>query len=148
MDGLRDQLLARARLAPDQDRGVGRGGHVERRIEGAEAVQQQFATQIISVINNPNSSSPGGSPVTVAFDINDRGQIVGYFTDKGVYRAYYVDEPSRRSTGGVGQSFALGINNAGHIVRYFNSATGDHGYLASPTAEAQAGRAIINAASP
>jgi len=77
------------------------------------------------------------SLVTVAFDINNQGQIVGYFTDKGAYRAYVYEDGTFTTIdlppGGDNTNFALGINNAGHIVGYFNSATGDHGYLATPT---------------
>ena len=86
------------------------------------------------VINNPNSSSPGGDPVTVALGINDSGQIVGIFTDLGGYRAFLYDKgtfttldfPPESGTPEV----AYGINNAGKIVGSF---TNIHGFLATPT---------------
>ena len=97
-----------------------------------------YSRGTFSVINNPNAASTAGFPVTVAVGINNRGQIVGFFTDSGRYRPY-VYEDGIFTTIFVPQvednlSFAYGINNSGHIVGYFNSAAvGAHGFLATPT---------------
>ena len=99
-----------------------------------------YSRGTFTAINNPNSSSPPPNPgdnlVTVATGINDRGQIVGFFTDVGAYRGFVYERGSFTTIeppGADTPNFALGINNAGHIVGYFNSATGEHGYLATPT---------------
>ena len=83
-----------------------------------------------SVINNPNSSSPVGSPVTVGIGINNSGQIVGIFTDLGAYRGFVYDKGTYTTLEApeAGIPFAYGINNAGKIVGSF----GTHGFLATP----------------
>jgi probable HAF family extracellular repeat protein len=87
-------------------------------------------------LDNPAASSPGGSLVTIAQGINSRGQIVGLFTDVGAYRAFVFDKGVFTTIdlppGADNENFALGVNNAGRIVGYYNSATGNHGFLASP----------------
>jgi len=95
-----------------------------------------LADGVFRLIVNPAATSPG-DPVTVAFGINNRGQIVGYYTDAGAYRAYvYADGTFTEidlPPGADHESFAVGTNNSGDIVGNFNSATGLHGFIATPS---------------
>jgi probable HAF family extracellular repeat protein len=70
---------------------------------------------------------------TAATDINDRGQIVGYYGDstgihgflysEGVYTT--IDDPSATSN-----TTPTGINDRGQIVGFYDD--GQHGFLATP----------------
>jgi len=93
-----------------------------------------YSRGIFTPLNDPASNS-GGDLVTIALGINNAGQIVGLFTD-GEYRGFVYDDGTFTTidlpAGGDEFNPALGINEAGQIVGYFNSATGVHGYLATP----------------
>src|SRR5215831_17435643 len=68
---------------------------------------------------------------TVAFGINDAGQIVGYFSTTG--RHGFLKDGATFTTIDVpaGANFTElhGINDAGQIVGVFRDATGQHGFL-------------------
>jgi probable HAF family extracellular repeat protein len=79
---------------------------------------------------------PGADPTTggtITYSVNDRGQIVGYFTDSnGDFHGYLktgsiftqIDFP------GGSQTIAYGINDAGVVVgRYVDSADVRHSFL-------------------
>jgi probable HAF family extracellular repeat protein len=76
---------------------------------------------------------PGASQ-TRAFEINDRGQIVGWFTDATGVHGFLTDGATFTpiDVPGATETNALGINTAGQIVGYFRDATGDHGFVATP----------------
>jgi uncharacterized membrane protein len=88
-------------------------------------------------LDNPIASSPTGSLVTVALSINNKSEIVGFFTDMGVYRAFRYDRGAFTTValppGADNQNFAHGINDAGRIVGYFADAIGIHGFIGNPT---------------
>jgi probable HAF family extracellular repeat protein len=90
-----------------------------------------------SRLDNPIASSPTGSLVTVALAINNKNEIVGFFTDMGAYRAFRYDRgvftTVALAPGADNQNFAHGINDAGRIVGYFADTTGIHGFIGNPT---------------
>jgi uncharacterized membrane protein len=73
---------------------------------------------------------------TVAFGINNAGQIVGLFSDATGGHGFFRDSGGLFTTLDVPgrPTFALGINDAGQIVGDFNDAAGTHGFLATPIA--------------
>lgn len=73
-----------------------------------------------------------GSRDTLAFGINNLGQIVGYYDD-GHGNHAFVESQGRFATFdlpvAVGGTFALGINDAAQIVGYFPSSNGPTGFV-------------------
>jgi len=73
-----------------------------------------------------------GSTYTVAYGINDAGQIVGYsFLEGGTEDGFLLDVDGTYTTldpPGATSSIAYGINDAGQIVGTYN-AHGQHGFL-------------------
>jgi probable HAF family extracellular repeat protein len=88
-------------------------------------------------LDNPIANSPTGSLVTVALAINNKNEIVGFFTDMGAYRAFRYDRGAFTTVAlppaADNQNFAHGINDAGRIVGYFADPTGIHGFIGNPT---------------
>src|SRR5512146_1977110 len=73
-----------------------------------------------------------GAYSTVAFGINNSGQIVGSYSEQsGTFHGYFdtrgsfteIDVPGASSTA------TFDINSAGQIVGYYHDAHGDHGFL-------------------
>jgi probable HAF family extracellular repeat protein len=91
--------------------------------------------------------SPGltGDPAersTAALDINNQGQVVGFYTDaSGTYHGYLyqhgrfttIDPPGAANVSAFATSAPLGINNRGQVVgQYVDPANVLHGYLWQP----------------
>jgi uncharacterized membrane protein len=73
-----------------------------------------------------------GAAGTLAWDISDRGQIVGFYDSKGVApRGFIWDNGKFTSViiPGALSTVVFGINSAGNVVGQFNDATGGHGFL-------------------
>src|SRR5262249_45202475 len=80
---------------------------------------------------------PLGVGQTLATGLNDRGQVVGTYSQQGQHAFLYsdgnyttLDDPL--ATNGYGGTVASGINNAGQIVGTYFDGTGRHGFLATP----------------
>jgi probable HAF family extracellular repeat protein len=88
-----------------------------------------------NTLSDPLSVPEGSLPQTVAYGINNAGQIVGYYVDNtgdhgflysgGTYLT--LNDP----LASPGQTTAYGINDAGQIVGLFGNASGAHGFLYS-----------------
>src|SRR2546421_135605 len=85
-----------------------------------------------TTIDNPAATTG----TTLAFDINNVGQIVGHFND----RSAVGNHGFLRNTDGTfitldvplaTRTFAEGINDAGQVVGFFEEAGGAHGFLYS-----------------
>ncbi|MCU1251291.1 MAG: putative extracellular repeat, family [Edaphobacter sp.] len=73
-----------------------------------------------------------GAGGTVAWDINNRGQIVGFYDSKGVApRGFIWDDGKFTSVQipGALATVVYGINSAGEVVGEFDDTTGAHGFL-------------------
>jgi uncharacterized membrane protein len=73
-----------------------------------------------------------GATGTLAWDINDRGQIVGFYDSKGVAPRGFIWHDGRFTSVQIPGALATvvyGINSAGDVVGQFNDATGGHGFL-------------------
>jgi len=86
-------------------------------------------------IFDPNCGGINCPGFTFAYDINDKGQIVGQYTDSNRLRHGFlysggnyttIDDPL--ATNGT---FARGINNKGQIVGQYIDSSGEHGFLYS-----------------
>jgi uncharacterized membrane protein len=75
-----------------------------------------------------------GATVTLAYGINDRGQIVGEFSDDGENPGFLTDGATYTTLDAPGAqaTLAYGINNRGQIVGWFQVGA-MHGFLAIPT---------------
>jgi uncharacterized membrane protein len=76
--------------------------------------------------------------VTAALGINDRGQIVGYYSDVestlpvgGPLHGFLLDKGvfSRIDVPGALSTLPLGINNRGQIVGFYSDGVIGHGFL-------------------
>ena len=76
---------------------------------------------------------PGGFDLSLAYDINDRGQVVGFTTVQGETstHAFLWDKGVMTDLGTLGgdYSWAHAINNAGQIVGYSYTSEGTHAFL-------------------
>jgi probable HAF family extracellular repeat protein len=73
-----------------------------------------------------------GANSTLAWDINDRGQIVGFYDSKGVSPRGFIWDDGRFTSveiPGALATFVFGINSGGEIVGEFDDAAGAHGFL-------------------
>jgi uncharacterized membrane protein len=73
---------------------------------------------------------PGGQS-TIAYGINDKEQIVGYYSQNGVHGYLYdhgtfttIDEPQSNTN-----TLAIGINDKGQIVGWYSDLTASHGFF-------------------
>jgi len=76
----------------------------------------------------------GGFDLSGAFDINDRGQVVGFTTtpeSQGYTHAFLWEKGVMTDLGTLGGNWseARGINNAGQIVGYSDTGDGLHAFL-------------------
>ena len=95
-----------------------------------------MATYIFIALDDPLGGTQSSGQGTRAQDINDQGQIVGFYVDSsgathgflysgGTYTT--LDDPL-----GTGGTFAQGINDQGQIVGYYiDSSNTLHGFLYS-----------------
>ncbi len=67
-----------------------------------------------------------GGGYSLANDINERGEVVGFSTDPHAIPTPFIDDGTMRALPGGGYASAIGINNRGQVVA---SAEGRHGYL-------------------
>jgi probable HAF family extracellular repeat protein len=72
-----------------------------------------------------------GARATQAFEINDSGQIVGWFSDGTRNHGFLTDGATFTpiDVPGAMHTFAFGINTAGQIVGGFSDGTTSHGFL-------------------
>jgi uncharacterized membrane protein len=73
-----------------------------------------------------------GAGGTLAWDINDRGQIVGFYDSKGVAPRGFIWDGGKFTSviiPGALSTVVFGINSAGDVVGQFNDTTGVHGFL-------------------
>ena len=74
---------------------------------------------------------PGASS-TLAFGINNAGQVVGRFSDSSGGRHGFINTGGTFTTldvPGAGFTHAFGINNAGQVVGVFLDSSGGHGFI-------------------
>ncbi len=74
---------------------------------------------------------PGGYE-SIAYGINNRGQVVGYSTTaSGEYHAFLWEDGEMTDLGTLGGAYsvAYGINSRGQVVGYSASASGVHAVL-------------------
>jgi hypothetical protein len=92
-----------------------------------------------TTLDDPNAGTAAGQG-TVAYGLNDRGQIVGYYVDAGsVFHGFLLshgqyttlDDP-KAAAGAFQGTDAVGISASGKIVgTYIDSNNLDHGFLAT-----------------
>lgn len=76
-----------------------------------------------------------GAAVTLAFGMNDAGQVVGAYQDGSTFATHgFVRDPAGAVIpidfpGGVAGTQALGINNLGDIVGFYFSGGAQHGFV-------------------
>ena len=109
---------------------------------GAGGSTAAFTVDTVSGYTYTTLNDPSGANGTVAFGINNSGEIVGYYVDSnGVMHGYLysngtytaVTDPSAlidASVGGYG-TYAHSINGSGQIVGIYADAGGIHGFLYS-----------------
>lgn len=91
----------------------------------------------------PNSTSAGApewtftqidfpdASLTVAYDINEDGNIVGFYRNSTGFHGYLLSEGNFTTIDfpGASQTRAFGINSNGNIVGLYRNASGFHGFL-------------------
>lgn len=102
----------------------------------------ELARGKLTVIDPPGAPADPADPTDrdlTAFDINDRGQVVGYYADAhGTYHGYLydhgrftkLDPPRAADVPGFATAAAIGINDQGEVVgQYVDKARVLHGFL-------------------
>lgn len=74
-----------------------------------------------------------GSTDTEAYDINNSGDVVGFYLDRGRYRGF-VRKPdghitSKKDPPGSVNTYAYGIDDEGNVAGFFFDGTRFHGYI-------------------
>ena len=88
---------------------------------------------------NGTSFDVPGAPGTVAWDVNDTGQIVGNYFPPNSYHGFIddrgsfhgIDFPGSRLTFAYGIDNRSGLTGRYDVVGYYQSSTGNHAYIAT-----------------
>ena len=96
----------------------------------------------MTTIEPPDSPVDPAKSNVVAFDVNDRGQVVGCYADgNGTYHGFrydkgqftLIDPPGGADVPEIATTCAFGINNRGQVVGQYVDAAGVlHGYQWQP----------------
>ena len=96
--------------------------HIDRLSAGGNIVGYLYDQGNFTTISDPLASTGQGLG-TFAQDINDSGQIVGYFDAAAGRKAWFLYSNGTYTTldalGATNGTFATGINNAGQVVGYY-----------------------------
>lgn len=108
-----------------QANGINSSGTI---VGGSDNTAFSFAGGSVTTLTLPNGATAG-----VAFGINDKGQIVGQFTDAIGAMPGFLDTNGTftriDAPGASGMLFAQGVNNNGLVVGFYVGADGqDHGF--------------------
>lgn len=115
------------------------------------AVRVRSATQYIVT----DLDVPAASSYSIAYDINDRGQVTGAYRSATGLHAFLWQPTVPNAAqgmlvdlgdlpGGIDQSFGYGINNYGQVVGTASISSGDRAFLWQPSTPNDAAGSIID----
>ncbi len=90
----------------------------------------QASSYTYTTLDDPNATSG-----TLAYGINNAGQVTGYFVNDGADQHGFVynggtyttlDDPNATAASGT---FGYGINDAGQVSGHFANGTAEHGFV-------------------